>query len=603
MHKHEIFSERNDPVLLKKITRKIRGLFSGPCERILLINIPQVAEADFDLPTAKLARYPCFPPCGAGLLSRDLRDVGYQTKLLDLNFEILSRVKESDFHYNLWQNSVDQVIKIFVPNLIGISCMFSMTHASMRAVVDYIKRHHPHIPIIAGGVHVSGNAAMVLNEIKGVDLALRYEADIALVTVVDFINGKTTENQLTQIATSVEGEYLEITERSIPDGNKVNYSPEYDDLPIGNYSLTGSIGAYHWLRTDHPPVGTILANRGCRAACTFCSVHSFNGAGVRSRTATTVVDEMERMVQKYGIKHFMWLDDDLFRPDSAVELFPEITRRRLGITWDASNGVIARASTPEMIHAASESGCIGLSFGIESGNPKILRDVKKPSTVEHFKDVSQTLKNYPRMFSKGFLMVGFPDENIGQIRDTVNLAVDMALDWYPIQILSPFGGTIMAKALVKKGVVDEHSVLSSNMFVGVTGKQRVKERLETTSSVFNHEILDADQDQMRVPSKEEMADIWFLMDYRVNYEQIPNQINPIKLAMKRLMLRDVRDRVPKHIPMASLFLGIINQKLGNHEEAKENFMETEQYLKESVFWQVRFKKLGLINLLRKLSND
>ena len=93
------------------------------------------------------------------------------------------------------------------------------------------------------------------------------------------------------------------------------------------------------------------------------------------------------------------------------------------------------------------------------------------------------------------------------------------------------------------------------------------------------------------------------MDYRVNYEQIPNQTDPIKLTMKRLMLRDVRDRVPKHIPMASLFLGIINQKLGNHEEAADNFEETKLYLEESAFWQVRFEKLGLTKLLDRLTHN
>ena len=85
----------------------------------------------------------------------------------------------------------------------------------------------------------------------------------------------------------------------------------------------------------------------------FCSVKRFNGKGVRRRNRFLVVDEIQRQAEEYGVKHFMWLDDDLFQPDS-VNLFNEkITRRNLNITWDASNGVMASATTN-----SNNSGCL-----------------------------------------------------------------------------------------------------------------------------------------------------------------------------------------------------------------------------------------------------
>ena len=56
-----------------------------------------------------------------------------------------------------------------------------------------------------------------------------------------------------------------------------------------------------------------------------------------------------------------------------MELFNEMIRQDVGITWDASNGVIAASVTDEIMSAARDSGCIGLVIGMESGNPEILK--------------------------------------------------------------------------------------------------------------------------------------------------------------------------------------------------------------------------------------
>ena len=78
------------------------------------------------------------------------------------------------------------------------------------------------------------------------------------------------------------------------------------------------------------------------------------------RAVNVVVDEMQHLKEYYGITHFMWLDDDLlFNESRAISLFREIASRRLGITWDASNGVIARSITPALVESARDSGCIG----------------------------------------------------------------------------------------------------------------------------------------------------------------------------------------------------------------------------------------------------
>ena len=87
-------------------------------------------------------------------------------------------------------------------------------------------------------------------------------------------------------------------------------------------------------------------------------------------------------------------DDDLFFDvPHMLELFNGIAKLPFKVTWDASNGIIASAATahPELVHAASDSGCIGMYFGVESGNREILRSVRKPSGIKHYMKIGELM--------------------------------------------------------------------------------------------------------------------------------------------------------------------------------------------------------------------
>jgi len=593
---------------LEVISRRVLDLFPNGCRRFLMLNCPQINGGDFDLATAKLRRYPCFPPYGPGLVVNSLKKAGYEVEIMDLNFSILSSVDEPEFSYYCWQKSLSQKIRKFKPEMIGVSCMFSANHGAIKMVIKWVRRNFPNIPIIAGGVHVSTNTDAFLRDVRSADLAMVFESDLAIVNLLDFINDDVEAEELCQLNLLVDDELFSTKKQRPAAELGIDSSPFYGELPIGQYSSFGEIGVYGHFRPEAmgpAKRGTIIANRGCRAACSFCSVRFFNGVGVRSRTPQTVADEIEGQYNRYGINHVMWLDDDLWN-GFTLEVLHEIERRALPITWDASNAVIARATTPELLEASYRSGCLGLSFGLESGNPDILRGVHKPSKVEDYLRVGKLVKDYPGMFFKGFTMVGFGGETVGQIWDTIDLFLEVALDWYPVQVVRAFGETEMSKKLKKKVVVDQHTILTQRMYVGPTGSQRQKELGEEYESSFNEKVLDP-KDLERVPTNNELADVWFIMDWLLNYRSLMDPIDPLKfnearanpqkMRLQKLNLQHIIGRLPKRIALAPLFLGIIQQELGEKEEAQENFRKTDKALEASAFWRVRFKKLGINEIL------
>lgn len=585
----------NTDIAINIIADKLKILYNN-CRRILFVNPPQVPEKDFNVELASQKRYSTFPPYGIGIINRKLIENGYVSDILDLNYDVLSSVNQNidRFHYDIWKNILARKIEQFRPDIIGITCMFTMTAPQMYETANFIKNINRGITVIAGGVHTSAAPEKVLVECKHIDFICLYEGDSCFVNLINFINGKVSVEKLGQIATIYEDTYYSIN--NCPREIDIDTIPEYGDLPIGNYHFVGKIGAYSFLLDDDIRASSILSNRGCRGKCTYCSVNAFYGKGVKSRSIKVIVDEMELMKNKYNISHFMWLDDDLFfNEDRSIKLFNEITNRNLDITWDASNGVIATSITNDTIDAAYRSGCIGLHIGIESGNPDILRDIRKPSKIEHFRRAANILKQYPRIFAKGFLMVGFLGETIGQILDTVNLASELKLDWYPIQILTVFPSTDIHKSLIKDDIINKKD-FKDKFFIGSTGGQRLRERQEKLEAKEFINILE--EDVTKIPSEEELKDVWFIVDYKVNYEKILTEERTIKLKMLQKMLEDICDRV-KENPLATFYLGIVEKKLGNIDRYQKLKEHAEIYLDNSMYWQKRFEVLDIYKLFEK----
>lgn len=601
IQEHVKAASQNRQLIAEKLLRVVRK----PCQRILLVQPLQTPERFFNLERALSRRLPNPPPYGCGVLSKNLKLRGYETSILDLNFDLLLTAYDDPktFDFTAWKKMLMDRVLAFKPDLVAITCMFSISHENMCDAANLIKQTDPGVAIITGGVHVTNARKMVLEACQSIDFIGLYEGDKSFADTVDFVNGKCGQDKLAQIATLIDGKYVPVEDRATPDMRDIQQAPDYTGLKIDAYDSMGQFSTYGFLVPDRKAT-TVLTNRGCRAHCSFCSVATFNGQGVRIRDPKNVVDEIEHLVKNHGIQHVMWLDDDLFfNAKRTLTLFNEIVRRNLKITWDASNGIIAAAITPELAAAAVESGCIGLNLGIESGNPQILKEVHKPGTLNNFRKAKEILGKYPHLFIKGFLMIGFPNETWQQMHDTMSFAMELRLDWYPTQILTPLPSTEIYRTMLEVGLIeDKLSTSTVAQMAGAHGKLRQQEENEKKKATEFLNPFDG-ADMTKVPPKDKLGDIWFYLDYKANYEKILTEEHPVKLKNVGLWLVDVCDRITKENPLGNLFLAVIRQKLGETEEAKRRAAIAETYLNESAYWQTRFRTLGLYEVLNGLKTQ
>jgi radical SAM superfamily enzyme YgiQ (UPF0313 family) len=564
--------------------------------RMLFVNPPDGDSTMFRLDVAQRGRYNNNPPYGLGVLASIVRELGIDAKIINLNHEVLKascQVEPGCEHFDftkVWQDKLQEVLTDFQPDLVGVTCLFTMTHQSFKEVVRCISKSE--VPIIAGGVHVTNDVDRVLEDIPELDAVVIREGELALSALLSHLNGN-THPELGQLVFNQNQKIVKYLNEVRPSEKDIDVHPAMDLMQVEELSQFGCVGAYTYLKEKGTTVSTVLSNRGCRGKCTFCCVAQFNGRGVRKRDVTSVVDEIERLRDAYGVTHIAWLDDDLLADrQRCISLFGEIQKRNLGVTWDASNGLIAASCTEDVIQAAAESGCIGLVIGVESGSPEILREIKKPGTVDSFRKAAQVLEKFPQIYSNAFLMIGFPNETMSQIQQTIDLAFELGLDWYKINTLQPLPSTPIYDAMLGNGMI-EQLPLTKIHFDKQGGYGKV-ESIESDSETVRDTVeqIFKSRGPDYVPTEGELTDIWFYMVYHLNFERIGFVQSPLKAQQHWTHLNHISSKVLPEHAFALYYMGVLDSVLDT-EPDEELIRRLQTQLKSSNYWRERFGAVGL----------
>ncbi len=581
------------PPSTKAVQRVLQRSFPrGRVDRVLLINPPDCDHSLFHVATAKRGRYHNYPPYGPVVLAEHLRQMGVEVRVLNLNHEVLVAAwdcagEEFDFD-GTWKRCIDEAVADFAPDLIGVSCMFTMTHTAFKEVCEYAAATGH--PVAMGGVHVSNDVERVLDDVPSPRFAFLREADASLPLFCRVVAGEIPTDELKQVIVRDGESRLRFLDECRPSVEELDVTPAYDLTEIEQLSKYGVIGIFHAFVDANTPTATCLSNRGCRANCTFCSVPNFNGRIVRQRPVDSVLDELEAL-RDTGIKHFVWLDDDLLKDRGRIlSLFRGMVDRKLGLTWDATNGLIAAACDEELVDAMQQSGCVAVNLGMESGNPAILRQIRKPGTVEGFLRAASIFRKFPAVHTRVLLMIGFPGETLGMIEDTLNVALEMNLDWYTITPLQPLPNTPIYDAMLEQGLIlplGQHLAYTS----GGWGKlDRIDETGGSVVKGFRHAFDEIPHDA--VPTPDQIHDIWFYINYHLNYHRLFQEDRPVKIGLMLRQLATLSDKLSPDNALGLYFTGYL-QWVRNGAVDPSIVQRLRGRLESSSYWSTRFATFGM----------
>jgi hopanoid biosynthesis associated radical SAM protein HpnJ len=294
-------------------------------------------------------------------------------------------------------------------------------------IAEMMKDANPKLKVAFVGPPVTVNPEGTLRASKAIDFLVRREFERQ---IVDFAQGKPLA-ELPSVSYRENGGF-----RHNPDGGFVE---DLDALPWVTkvYKRDLDITRYNVPFLLNPFV-SFYTSRGCPALCTFClwpQTHS--GHRWRLRSSDDIAAEVRYARETFPNLKEIFFDDDTFNYQKArtIELCRKL--KPLGVTWSCTSRV---TTDYETLKAMKESGCRLLIVGYETGDPQILRNIKKGATIEMAQRFTANCKKLGLLVHGDFI-VGLPGESRTSLRRTIDFAKRLDCETIQVSIAHPYPGT------------------------------------------------------------------------------------------------------------------------------------------------------------------
>jgi anaerobic magnesium-protoporphyrin IX monomethyl ester cyclase len=225
--------------------------------------------------------------------------------------------------------------------------------------------------------------------------------------------------------------------------------PKYEKIDFFKYATKEERNSAY--KPPILPYGRITTSRGCPFSCCFCQVEAINGAGIRYRSAASVLDEVEMLIKCYKIKSLL-VDDANFTADRkrAKAIIHGFIERQFALQWRIMN-LAAYTLDTELLELMLESGCNHIDLAIESGSQRVLSEIiRKPINLSRVESILDVAKKLGFMTSVNFI-IGLPGETWEEIRQTIRFAEDINVDYVKIMVAMPLRHTKLYKIAHDRG--------------------------------------------------------------------------------------------------------------------------------------------------------
>jgi hopanoid biosynthesis associated radical SAM protein HpnJ len=210
------------------------------------------------------------------------------------------------------------------------------------------------------------------------------------------------------------------------------------DLNVPNY-----FGGY----LKHPYMSW-YTGRGCKSRCTFCLwPQTIGGHKYRTRSIDTVVEEV-----KYFQREFPLVKEIFFDDDTLTDNLPRVEALakelgKLGVVWSCN----AKANVPrKTLEVLKDNGLRLLLVGYESGNQKILHNIKKGMLVDVARRFSKDCHELG-ILVHGTFILGLPGETRETIQETLEFAKQINPRTLQVSLAAPYPGTFLYKQAKENG--------------------------------------------------------------------------------------------------------------------------------------------------------
>jgi anaerobic magnesium-protoporphyrin IX monomethyl ester cyclase len=417
--------------------------------KILFVN-PVVREEDV----------PRHIPYGIALLAAIAIKNGHLVQVYDANawrkgFNILPEVYKADD----WD-----VIAIG-----GLTTTYNFIKEAFRIA----KESAPDAFLIAGGGFLTSMPQEIMEWVPQIDLGIVGEAFVTWPEVLKKIDNQDLDFSKTLGVIRRTADLTPVLNATRPIIHDLDSlpAPAWELFPLEevyfhNSSSLFSEDAYRIKRRID-----INASFGCSLVCRYCwhlgttgdmliekndagdnDVVFTYGRNIRFHSPDYVVGMVKDLKQKYNIDFVNFLDENLMTMDAsskrtwmkeicekwiAAGLQPSSRRpggkaappgEEPGVFWSGTSH--ASLHTPEILKLMYEAGCTHLVYGLESFDPRVLKNLGKGTTRQkNIDSVGECMKS--GIIPLPNIIIGFPEEDFESIRNTVTALIKLGIHARP----------------------------------------------------------------------------------------------------------------------------------------------------------------------------
>lgn len=359
------------------------------------------------------------PPLDLIVMSNFARDLGHEAEIFDCFVQDSSKLSAA-------LPQADWVIIATTPYH-----MWQCPNSDWEWVKKTIALY-PKDKIVLSGLHASVFPEQTLRE-TGVAAVIKREPEVVYRNFLQTKDWKQTEGA----CVLSNGRYFE---------NKVGKLPELDELAVKDYSVDIANYGYFLLGRK---TGLFEASRGCPWKCTFCDqeMHSWL---YRLKAPEVFANEVKQAIQRTGMEtaYFYDLEFSVNRK-RTLEICQELLKAQLPKKFRWCCQTRADTVDEEVLEAMKDAGCVLIHYGVESANPKILKETNKKITLEKIEH-GVTLTKKMKLQTACFFMFGLPGETPAEFDNTLEFARSLNPTYASFHFAIPFPGTPLYDLYLKE---------------------------------------------------------------------------------------------------------------------------------------------------------
>lgn len=345
--------------------------------------------------------------------------------------------------------TVRELIMKYQPDIVGLTAM-SFQFATARRIASLIKSLNKDVKIVLGGYH----ATLMYDEIckseesEPFDFLVRGEGDLCFQALIEAIDGKRTIESVPGVSFRNDGGSL------IREGGRFTHNPARPLEDLAKIKIPDrSRRIWKGYRYYGFTLDIVESSRGCVMPCNFCSMDKMYGKTFRRFSIERILADIASAKQ-HGANFIVFSDDnftlDVKRFETLCDAIVDAGHNDVRYIIQASSTGIASSET--LVEKMARAGFRIVFLGIENVSEENLRLMKKGNIIEKTKLAVKRLHEHDIMIVGG-MIIGSPNDKEEDIARNYEFFVDLQIDFFADQILTPYPKTGMRDELLNAGLV------------------------------------------------------------------------------------------------------------------------------------------------------